>query len=848
MRAVSQRGLFAGQLMQKAVERVKTKSGKAKKPTVKKVRVKKNPLPKPLPLNKVFVPCKATDLKFKNTKEVKPSNEIIAQDRAVRAIDMGLGIRRPGYNIYVAGYQGTGKTSVIKTFLEKWSKDAPVPDDWIYVNDFQKNETPKAIRLPGGEAHKFAREMEKAVKSLCTEIPQALQSEEYENAVNTRISQNNDRQSRKFSELEKIARKMDFQIKSTRLGIETIPVVDGRSLTEKEYAKLSEDERNQIEETRAKLEPQVLEFARKVRNLEVDAKEYVVKLQKSFVNEVLSQIIGPIEQAYKRNKEIKNYLNQVHEHVLENIVDFVDDEHAGDEEQSFAQLSSDNKEKFRKYKVNLFVDNRGLKGAPVVIESNPSYYNLFGKVEKNIDHGMFYTDFTMVKAGAVHQANGGYLVLEASDIFKIPSVWDTLKRILRNRKGFIEDMGEQFSMFPTSGIRPEPVPLDVKVILIGTDDIYHMLHELDEEFSKIFKIKADFDYKMPRTKPNINSYVSFVATRCRKEGLLDFDRSGVAALVEYSSRLVEDQRELSTQFGDMKDLTIEADFIAREQGKRLVQRVHVEQALEEKFDRVNLVEQHLMESMERGDIMLSLKGECIGQVNGLAVYEMGDYAFGKPGRITCTVSAGDEGVINIERSSKLSGNIHDKGIMILTGFLNAMLARTDSLGMTASVCFEQSYGIIDGDSATIAELVAIFSALGKIPVKLNLAITGSLNQLGDVQPVGGVNEKIEGFYKCCQVLGGKGPWNLILPAQNVHSLMLNKETREAVAAGDLNIYPVTTFWEAFEIATGVPFGAKDVHQETFDKGSALEIIEKKLEELNQDDDSKDSKDHKHSDD
>ena len=515
-----------------------------------------------------------------------------------------------------------------------------------------------------------------------------------------------------------------------------------------------------------------------------------------------------------------------------NIADFIEEEHVnGEDEYHYQPATSDTRDRFRKYRVNLFVDNREKKGAPVVIESNPSYYNLFGKVEKNIDHGMFYTDFTMIKAGAVHKANGGYLVLEASDVFKMPSVWDTLKRMLRNRLGFIEDMGEQFSMFATSGIRPEPIPLDVKVILIGTDDIYHLLFELDEEFAKIFKIKSDFDYKMPRNKKNINSYVSFISTRCHKEGLLHFDKSGVAAIVEHSSRLIEDQKQLTTQFGEIKDLTIEADYLAREQNKKTVGRAHVEEALKQKFYRVNLIEEHLMESMERKDIMISVDGQCIGQINGLAVYEMGDHTFGKPGRITCTVAANDDGIVNIERSSKLSGNIHDKGVLILSGFLNSLLARKAALSYSASICFEQSYGMIDGDSATVAELIAIVSAMSEIPINLNLAVTGSLNQLGEVQPVGGINEKVEGFYKCCSILGKSKEYKILIPQQNIGNLMLNKETREGVTSGAFKIFPITYFWEAFEIATGIPFGAKNPHEPEFTQNSALDIIQRKLEEL-----------------
>ncbi len=403
-------------------------------------------------------------------------------------------------------------------------------------------------------------------------------------------------------------------------------------------------------------------------------------------------------------------------------------------------------------------------------------------------------------------------------------------------------MGEQFSLLPTSGLRPEPIPLDIKVILIGNDEIYHILYDMDEEFPKIFKIKADFDYKMLRNRSNINAYVSFIATRSHVEELLHFDRSGVAAIIEYGSRLVEDQRHLTTQFGAIKDLTIESDFIARENGSRVIKREHVESALSQKFHRVNLYEEHLMDMVHNEDIMISVDGRRVGQVNGLAVYDMGDYSFGRINRITCTTSVTDDGIFNIDRASKLSGNIHDKGVYILSGFLNALLSREQSLGFSASICFEQSYGIIDGDSATVTELVAIVSALANIPIDQSFAMTGSLNQFGDIQPVGGINEKVEGFYKTCKILGRGKNYSVIIPHQNVQNLMLSKEVKDAIASGELSIYAIKHVREAFELVTSHSFGIDKITDRSFASGSALDIIHKKLRMIYESE-----KDHHHDD-
>ena len=799
---------------------------KAKKQPGKKLASKG--LPRPLPVSKSYRVCETKSFKFKTTNELKPTHEIIAQSRAKKAINMGLGIRRPGYNIYVAGVHGTGKTSVIREQLEKWAKTLEPPNDWVYLYNFQNPESPLAVSLAQGDGKTLKKSMETLIKSLRSQIPMALQSEDYENAVNTYLSSMNDQKSKLFSDLEKFAKTLDFAVKSSRMGIETIPVRDGRTLSEKDYNKLGEDTRKKIEEQRGILEPEVLDFARKVRSIESTTRTQVESLREEIGRQIISGLLEPVASDFSDRKELLEYFRQMETYIVDNLLDFVEDEES---EEDVPQAVSD-KTRFNKYKVNLFIDNSGSKGAPIIIENNPTYYNLFGKIEKNVEHGMYLTDFTMIKNGSIHRANGGYLVINIMDIFRNDSTWDTLKRILRNRMGFIEDMGEQYSLLPTSGLRPDPIPLDLKVILIGTDEIYHILFSEDQEFQKIFKIKADFDWKMDRSAKNIKSYVAFIATRAKIEGLLPFDRSGVAAIIEYSSRLVEDQNLLSTQFGEIKDLTIEADYFAREEGSNSVKRVHVEKAIDEKYLRLNLQEENLLKLVESKDILLSVDGTAIGQINGLAVYDYGDHSFGKIGRITCTTSISDSGIVNIERQSQLSGKIHDKGIMILSGFLHSILAKKRRMGLSASVCFEQSYGIIDGDSASAAELIAILSAMSEIPVFQNMAITGSVNQMGEIQSIGGVNEKIEGFYKVCMAIGRGDKYGVVIPAQNVDNLMLHGMARHAVKSGQLAIYPVKHIFEAFEIMTGVPLGLKHVESfASFKEGTALFKIEEKLEEI-----------------
>jgi len=782
-------------------------------------------LPKPLKKSEVYKTCAPADLpKFQTTSDFKPSNEIYSQERAIQAIEMGLGITRPGYNIYVSGVPGTGRTSVMRSYLRKWANKQPAPQDWIYVYNFDDKDKPKILSMPTGTARKFAKTMDQLVVNLRSEISATLQGEDFEKAVNSRMGSANERKNTLLNELEKVGRSLHFEIKMSNQGIETIPIVDGEQLDDSAYSKLSPEQREQIENGRKELEPAIHDFARSLRAIEVDTREYVQTQRDETAREVIQELIKPIRDSYKDLEQILEHLTAIEEAVLENLSHFYQSE---DEEQAPRHPRME-RDPLIKYKVNVFVDNKQQKNAPLVFENKPTFYNLFGKVEKSVEHGIYSTDFSMIKAGAVHKANGGYLVLDASDLLTNPAIWDTLKRVIRHSEGFIEDMGEQYSMLPTSGLKPESMPLKIKLIVIGNDYIYHSLYDIDEDFPKIFKIKADFDHKMPRTKKNIRSYTKFIAKRCEQESLRPFDKAAVSTFVEFGSRMMDNQSMLSTQFGQLKDLSIESDYIAGLHGSKVVKRDHVEEALEKKFYRHNLYEAQLLEMIKDDNILLSVSGKTVGQVNGLTVLDLGDYSFGKPCRVTAVSNFSDDGILNIERAVRLSGKIHDKGMYILTGFLNSLLCKKHKIGFSASVCFEQSYGMIDGDSASITELTAILSSLAEIPVMQNLAMTGSVNQFGEVQPVGGVNEKIEGFFKVTKLLGKKGPFTVMLPHQNAIDLMLHRDVQEAVQKGKFNIIPVKYFWQVFEIATGVPLGIKSLREKKYSAGSALEQIEKKM--------------------
>ena len=785
-----------------------------------------------LSTEEVYRSCDQKSVEIEKHKKSEPNYDIISQVRAVRAITLGLGIQKPGYNIYVAGVQGTGKTSVIRSFLKKTSERCPTPGDWIYVYNFKNPESPHAMELKTGIAKRFKKQMDELMEQLTVELVDAFQSEEYETNVNSTVNASNEKKAKLFSELEKAAKTKNFGVKSTRMGIVTVPIIDGKPLSEKDYSELNDEQKEKIEAERNLLEPEVLDFARKVRSIENDTKNKLEELQSELGDYVVSQALIPFLKEYESHKNVLEYLDEVKNHLLENLNDFLPDEEDSETEgeEAVAPTSYHLKkgDPHLPYRINVFVDNTEIKGAPIIIENNPTFYNLFGKIEKNIEYGVYTTDFKMIKAGSLARANGGYLVLNALDILRAPQVWDTLKRVLKNQKLFIEDLGEQYSILATSGLRPEPIPLNVKIILIGSDWIYRMLYQHDEDFNKIFKIKADFDAQMDRSQKTIHDYIEFISTRTKVENLLPFDESGIAAIVEFGSRIVDDQDKLTTRFSLIKDITIEADFMAKESKSKKVTRVDVERAVEERYARSSAIEDHIIEMLERKDIIISTTSRRVGEINGLAVYSLGDLSFGVPTRITCRTYKGKPGIINIERDASLSGKLHNKGVSILTSWINANFAKKSPANIAATICFEQNYNGVDGDSATLAELCLILSSIANIPIDQGMGVTGSVNQFGEVQPIGGVNEKVEGFFKTCRIQGLTGRQGCIIPVQNIKHLMLNKEVRKAIEKEQFHIWPVSKVEEAFELLTGFHSGIWDEKKERFDEGSAFDKIYKML--------------------
>ena len=618
------------------------------------------------------------------------------------------------------------------------------------------------------------------------------------------------------------------------MGIVTVPIVEGKPLSEKDYSDLNEEQKEKIESERNLLEPEVLDFARKVRAIENETKNKLEELQSELGDYVVSQALIPFLKEYEHEKNVLEYLDEVKNHLLENLNDFLpdDEDGEGEGEETVAPSSYHLKkgDPHLPYRINVFVDNTEIKGAPIIIENNPTFYNLFGKIEKNIEYGVYTTDFKMIKAGSLARANGGYLVLNALDVLRAPHVWDTLKRVMKNQKLFIEDLGEQYSILATSGLRPEPIPLNVKIILIGSDWIYRMLYQHDEDFNKIFKIKADFDAQMDRSQKTIHDYVEFISTRTKVENLLPFDESGIAAIIEFGSRIVDDQDKLTTRFSLIKDITIEADFIAKEQKSKKVTRKDVEKAIEERYSRSSAIEDHIIEMLERKDIIISTNSRRVGEINGLAVYSLGDLSFGVPTRITCRTYKGKPGILNIEREASLSGKLHNKGVSILTSWINATFAKKQPAHIAATICFEQNYNGVDGDSATLAELCLVLSSIANIPIDQGIGVTGSVNQFGEIQPIGGVNEKIEGFFKTCKLQGLTGRQGCIIPVQNIKHLMLNRDVREAIEKEQFHIWPVSKVEEAFELLTGFCAGKWEEKKSQFEDGTAFHTIYKILHE------------------
>lgn len=760
-------------------------------------------MPNELPLDKLYSKCDPTSLSWNNSAEAPELETIIGQERAVRALRFGLDIANKGFNVYVAGHPGTGRTTAIERYLNEFAVKKPVPSDWCYVNNFVDPNQPNALRLPPGKALTFQGDMARTVEAAIADLRAAFDSEEYTSHRDDLINQVNVQKQDIFNRLGERVQEEGFVLQPTPMGLLTIPTRAGRPISEQEFLHLSEDEKHEINEKQQRLKTTLENATREAKSLDKELREKISKLDVEVARYAIQQHFDDLKDKYEDLEEIPEHIDQVREDILENVEDFTKDD------ESQAQLPFDRgkarKALIRKYAVNVLVDNSHLEGAPVVLEMNPTHSNLIGRVEHEAVFGALITDFTLIRPGCLHQANGGFLVLQIEDVLRNPFAWETLKRAVANEEIVTEDMGERIG-FQTKSLHPEPIPLDIKVVLIGRPDLYQLLLHFDMNFNELFKVKADFDTKMAKTDEHIREYLSFVGNLCNDEELKHLDQHALARIIEHAMRMADDQEKLSCLFGEMADVIREASYYASQDEEGYVHDSHVEQAIEERFYRSSMIRDRIQEGIRRSQIKIDVSGEKIGQVNGLSVISLGDISFAQPNRITASVSVGKEGVINIEREAELSGPIHTKGVLILQGYLAEKFAQDKPLSLSARLVFEQSYSGVEGDSASSTELYALLSALAKLPIRQGIAVTGSVNQKGEVQVIGGVNEKVEGFFEVCRALGLTGEQGVIIPAGNAPNLMLKQPVLEAVEDGKFHIWAVDIVDEGIEILTGVRAG------------------------------------------
>jgi lon-related putative ATP-dependent protease len=773
--------------------------------------------------------CDPNFMQCKSTSDLVPLQEIIGQERAMRSLRFGLGIKDKGFNIYVAGYPGTGRTTAVKGFLEDMAKAQPIPSDWCYVNNFQDEYTPKAIKLPPGKAKIFQKDMKTFVDDTKRALRKAFESEDYAAKREITIKTVETQRKQLIEELNSEALKEGFVIQSTPIGLLLIPVIKGKPVTDEELLTMPPKQKAEIQEKRAKLESQLRTAMRQFLDLDRKAHEELEKLNKNVALYAIGNLVTYLSEQYKGFQDVAEYLKNVQEDILNNLAQFIKTPEEAQQGTPF-QLPWMREPTFKKYEVTIAVDNSETKGAPVIMATNPTYPNLFGRIEKEAQFGALITDFTMIRGGFLHKANGGYLIIPVEELLINPFSYEGLKRALKSEHVNIEEIEERYGFLGTKSLKPEPIPLSVKVILIGDPYLYQQMYALDKEFNELFKVKAEFDTSMNRNEDCMENYAAFACALCHKENLKHLDGSGIAKIIEYSSRLAEDQMKLSTRFSDVADIAREANFYAQQDNSEFVTGEHVKKAIEEKIYRSKLVQEKMQEMFQRNFFLIDTENEKVGQVNGLSVTGLGDFAFGMPSRVTVSIGLGKEGIIDIEREAKMGGPIHTKGVLILSGFLNEKYAKDKPLSLSARLVFEQNYGGVEGDSASSTELYAILSNLSGLPINQSIAVTGSVNQKGEVQAIGGVNEKIEGFFEVCKAKGLTGKQGVMIPASNVQNLMLKEEVVEAVSQGKFHIYSAKTIDEGIETLTGTKAGAKDENGD-FEAGTINALVNKRFREM-----------------
>ncbi|WP_312700302.1 ATP-binding protein [Sedimentibacter sp.] len=803
-----------------------------------------------IPIERLKKVCRIEEeLNFcRTSKDVEILQGVIGQDRAVKSMEFGLSMNAPGYNIFVLGPQGTGKSTYTQSVVSKVAKKGPIPNDWCYINNFSEWDKPLAISLPPGKGKEFQKDMDKLISNLTIYIPKQFEGSTFLQQKDVLVQKTNEKMNGILRDIEKLALDSGFGIQQAGQRVLLIPLKEDRLITPEEYQQLSLDEREAIDNKRSKIAKEIDEKIRDVQMSQKISEEQYMDLEEQTARNAAEPLINQLKEKYTDIQEIIKYLDKVLKDVAENhaifrnvrplvneefAAEFDDGEHSEDEEELFDTKlleTKDSKNPFTRYKVNLFVNNEDAKGAPVVVESNPYYYNLFGKIEYKNHMMTTMTDFTMIKSGALQRANGGYLILQAKDLLMDPYAWDTLKKALKYRQALVENIGEQSRFVPTVTLKPEPIPLNVKVILVGSF-LYYSFLSVDEDFKKLFKVNVDFDVEMDRTNENIQHYVSFIGSMCEQENLKHLNCGAMSKVIELGSRLADDQNKLSTRFNVVSEILYEASALADGDNSEFVDAVHVEAAIKNKKYRSNMIEEKMQQQIVQKKVFIDTEGAVAGQVNGLSVMSASGYSFGLPSRITARTYSGTEGIINIERETEMSGNIHSKGVLTLNGYLGGKFAQEKQLGLTAQVTFEQLYGGVEGDSASSAELYAILSSLSDVPIKQSFAVTGSVNQMGQIQPIGGVNEKIEGFFDICSLNGLTGDQGVIIPESNVTNLMLKDEVIDAVKEGKFHIYSVRKIEEGLELLTGITAGEPDKFGE-YPENTIFYLVNQKLRDFN----------------
>jgi predicted ATP-dependent protease len=770
------------------------------------------------------------DLPFTTTAEVVPLSGTIGQPRAIDAIEFGLEIESRGYNLFLSGSPGSGRESMILDYLDVLAKQLRPPSDWIYVHNFVDPDRPNAIELPPGGGMLFEHEMRDFVIAAQREIPRAFESDDYARQRGAALTGFAQQRDKVLSELQAFAQARAFSLEMTPTGIVSVPVIDGKPVNAEDFEKLEPGQKQQISAHGQEVQVELGTALRTLREIEKQAGDRASELDREIATFVVGPFLDELRERYELFPRVVAYLNEIQNDIPVHLHDFAPapPDQTSQQPLPMAQYQAQQRdEHLARYRVNVLIDNSRASGAPIIFERNPSYYNLVGRIDFRAAMGSMLTDFSQIKPGALHRANGGFLVVHAAEVLRNPFSWDALKRSLIGNEVQIENLGEQMSALPTARLQPEPIPLKLKVVLIGPPALYQSLHALDEDFQELFKVRADFAPDMLWSEEHVHNYAAFISRQVRDTHLRHFDRGAVARVVEYGAWLLEDQRKLSTRLLDIANIVTEASYWAKRSGHDPVMASDVDSAVRKRHYRANLIEERIHEMIDNGSIMIDTTSDIVGQINGLSVIDLGDLEVGQPSRITARVSLGRGNIVSVEREIDLSGAIHSKGVLILSGYLHGMYGQKMPLAVTATITFEQSYGGIDGDSASSTELYALLSALSGLPLHQGIAVTGSVNQFGQVQAIGGATHKIEGYFAVCKAQGFTGTQGVMIPATNVPTLMLNDEVVEAVRAGQFSIWQVRTIDEGMEILTGAPAGVRDANGE-YPAGSVHRLVEDRL--------------------